>query len=250
MSKDYIGKNKKSGGILGLVIFCIMAFAVTFVISYAVNSNVKDNKKTTAQRQEEDMRLSKELDRLFSEKDESAPDNTAAVQQKPEEESKPAQPQTAETVVRESEPEPEPIEEVEVSAHPEKAVVPIENGSIAKKFGGKPEYSQIYEDWRTHTGVDIAGKEGDNVRVIADGIVVESYIDPAAGGTLVVDHGAFYSVYKGLSEETMEMNGTALKKGDSVGTLEGKILGESAEPHLHFEIIENDIYTDPMKYLG
>ena len=250
MGKDYIG-NKKKNGFLGLVFFCVLAFAITFVISYSVTSyrNSGIEKKITAA--EKTDKLTKELDELFGS------DEKESFQDEKEYKTK----EVNETVVNDSsEPEVvtditdneemEVVIDVEVSAKPEKAVIPLAEGNIIKNFNSEPEYSVFFDDWRCHTGVDILGKTGDEIRTIADGTVVEAYIDPLCGGTMKIDHGAFCSVYMGMDGENMEMKGTVVKKGDTVGLLQGNIIGEDSRPHLHFEIIENDVYTDPMKYIG
>ena len=241
MSKDYIGK-KKSGGIWGLIFFCLLAFVATFVISYSVSSYRNIARETELE--SDNSRLSKELDELFAEEEETAV-NREEITKTESVAAEPEIPVPAVTVTLPEEPE-----DTEVSVTPSKAVVPLESGSILKNFSTVPEYSTFFEDWRSHSGVDISRNEGDEVHTIADGTVVESYIDPLCGGTMKIDHGAFYSVYMGLDPENMEMNGTVVKRGDVVGLLQGNIMGETAEPHLHFEIIENEVYTDPLKYIG
>ncbi len=242
MSRNYIGKKKK--GIAGLLVFCLMAFALTFVISIVANSGFMgadfENSGT-------------ELDELFaSEEIVNIPEIKTPTQETPKETTKIYQENFyQESYLSEPADEPEDIPDgIEVSATPEKAVVPIVGGSVIKGYSSEVEYSSVYEDWRSHTAVDIAGEKGAQINAVAGGIVVESYIDSACGGVIKIDHGAFYSVYMGLEPETMEMNGTTVKAGDVIAHLQGEIMGESANPHLHFEIIENDIYTDPMKYIG
>jgi len=242
MAKDYIG-NRKKHGVFGLIFFCIIAFALTFVISYSANVYNRKQKLLKDNPEEKANRLSAELDELFA-VEEISP-SKAEVPEKVVE----AKPETVEEITIVQEPQ-EITVDVEVSAKPEKAVIPLAEGSIIKNFNTKPEYSDFFEDWRTHTAVDISGNPGDEVRTIADGVIIESYIDPVFGGTMKIDHGAFCSVYMGLDSENMEMNGTVVKRGDTVALLQGIILSEDSKPHLHFEIIENGIYTDPMKYLG
>lgn len=245
MSKDYIGKKKK-GGIAGIVFFCAMAFVLTFVISYSYTNYKNTIEKTKLSTETKQDKLSEELDRLFAEKEQKEPPRKST---EPDVKKEPAKKLPSVTVAQPDEIE-EVVVDVEVSAKPQKAVVPIVEGAIKKKFSTTPEYSDFFEDWRSHTGIDISGNEGDEVRTIADGTVVEAYIDPLSGGTMKIDHGAFYSVYMGLDPENMEMKGTVVKRGDTIGLLQGKILGENTETHLHFEIMENEIYIDPMKYIG
>ncbi len=260
MSKDYIGKKKKSG-VAGLIFFCLIAFVLTFVISYSVNSYRRAQTELSLKKEGEKSRLSQELDALFEDGDisvldeEEKPRKDVNIEEKPKAEvqEKNVQENTKPTAFETEQigsSETENTETVEVSTSPEKAIIPIADGKILKGFSTSPEYSDFFEDWRTHSGVDISGKAGVDVRAIADGTVVEAYIDPICGGTMKIDHGAFYSVYQGLDPENMEMNGTVVKRGDVVAKLQGNILGESSQPHLHFEIIENNVYTDPIKYIG
>lgn len=242
MSRNYMGKKKKSAA--GLLVFCLMAFALTFVISMVANSGFIGADFENPDTELEDLFASEEITDI--------PEVKTPKLETPKETTKVYQENFyQESYVPDIPNEPEEIpEEIEVSATPEKAVVPIVGGSVIKGYSSEVEYSSVYEDWRSHTAVDIAAKKGEKVNAVAGGIVVESYIDTACGGVIKIDHGAFYSVYMGLEPETMEMNGTTVKAGDVIAHLQGEIMGESANPHLHFEIIENDIYTDPMKYIG
>lgn len=251
MSKDYIGKKRKKG-VAGLLFFCVMAFVLTFAVSYSVTTYRNTAEQTRLNNRKQQDRLSKELDELFADnepKESKLQMNSQPTAQAVDKKYTSAPRQTGKEKAPMSESE-DGAEDTEVSAKPQKAVVPLTNGGIIKKFSLQPEYSEFFEDWRNHPGVDISGKEGEEVRSIADGTVTESYIDPLCGGTMKIDHGAFCSVYMGLDPENMEMNGTVVKRGDVVAMLQGNIMGETSEPHLHFEIIENEVHTDPMKYLG
>lgn len=256
MSKEYIGRKKNRRGIVWLAVFCTVTFALTFLISYSFQSNKKNEKNFSASKNYE-KDITEQLDDMFEDKEEQEEqkeikkadkkENTANEQQKKENENIPEVPasQLAEEANAEL------YEEgVEANASASKATVPIENGSIEKEFGKRPEYSEFYGDWRMHCGVDIAGTPGDDVRAVSDGTVIESYIDPINGGTMKIEHKGFVSVYMGLRPEDMEMNGTVVKQGDVIGTLEGQILGENAGVHLHFEIHEDGNPVDPMKYIG
>ncbi len=257
MSKDYIGKKKKTGGMGFFIAFCAFAFVLTFVISYVANSGKNDDDKNTLIQEHKEKTVSGELDEIFLEEKEPEKEEKSSKEEattpkiilKPEKEENESKPRVY--IEEEVSLVPEEMEEdISVSAKPEETIVPIVNGGIIKGFDGKPEYSEYYEDWRVHGGVDISGEEGTWVRVIARGAVIESYADPVWGGVLKVDHGSFVSVYMGLMTDNLHPLGTALEKGDTAGKLQGKIPGESSEIHLHFEIIEEGNCVDPLKYLG
>ncbi|MDP4118099.1 MAG: peptidoglycan DD-metalloendopeptidase family protein [Bacillota bacterium] len=303
MSKDYIGKKKKSG-IIGIITLCLLAFVVTFVISYAIYSGKQTKKpeNSTAQKKAQEKRITQQLDDLFGEEEDKINNNsdtakndvksakkteddtekTVKTEKRNEEQTAKTREDTEETVNTEKkneeqtakageetvktgkksnqyEDEPEATEttqqaskpeDVDVATQPAKTVVPITEGKITKTYGGKPEYSEFYGDWRVHSGVDIEGTKGVEVRAIADGTIIWSYVDPIWGGVIKVDHGGFCSVYMGLSSENLREKGTDVSCGDIIGILDGNILGEDKTTHLHFEMTEAGKSIDPMKYIG
>ena len=112
-------------------------------------------------------------------------------------------------------------------------------------------YSETMKDWRTHNGIDIEAKVGDQVKAAADGVVSKVYKDDLSGVVVEVDHGGgVVSLYKGLQSEDFIKVGTKLKKGDIVGGVgESGALEKNLGPHLHFEIKVNDDYKNPMEFL-
>ena len=112
-------------------------------------------------------------------------------------------------------------------------------------------FSPTFNEWRTHSGVDIAASRGEVVRAIGNGTVAEIKNDPRYGFTIVIDHkNGYKSVYSNLvSDQTMQV-GQEIKLGDPIGAVGATAIFESAEPtHLHFELYKENKLVDPAAYM-
>ena len=116
-----------------------------------------------------------------------------------------------------------------------------------------PVFSNTLNEWRVHTGIDIATNEGAEVFCAADGVVSKVYSDPFLGRSVEVTHeGGITSIYSNLSASEV-----AVKEGDTVksGALIGKVgdtsLSELAdEAHLHFSMKVNGVSVNPLDYIS
>ena len=113
-------------------------------------------------------------------------------------------------------------------------------------------YSETMNDYRIHTGVDLATTLGTPVRAFTDGVVLEISEDPLMGQTVVLDHGNdMKSVYWNLSPVLPEeiVVGARVKEGEIIGGVGETALIECAQtPHLHFEVLVDGKNVDPMSY--
>ena len=106
----------------------------------------------------------------------------------------------------------------------------------------------IWGDRRFHSGVDLAGNQGDPIYAIAAGTVTSAYYNEANGYMVALSHGGGYgSLYA-------HMTGLIVSAGQYV--TEGQVIGYvgstgwSTGPHLHFEIHYNGSTVNPMQYVG
>ena len=117
-----------------------------------------------------------------------------------------------------------------------------------------PVFSPTLEEWRVHTGIDIMTDDGAPVFAAADGEVTKVYNHPMLGCTVEVTHeGGIVSVYSNLSSDgaVLATVGSKVKSGDKIGEVGDTSISELAEePHLHFEIIENEASVDPLTYIS
>ena len=126
-------------------------------------------------------------------------------------------------------------------------------GVVAKEHSLEmPVFSATLNEWRVHTGIDIAAEEGAEVFAGADGEVTKIYYDNYYGKSVEITHpDGIVSVYSNLDGETINV-----KEGDkiSVGARIGKIgdtsLTELAdEAHLHFAVKVNGVIVNPLDYI-
>ncbi len=106
-----------------------------------------------------------------------------------------------------------------------------------------------------HEGIDIATVWKAQVVSVREGIVIEHYPPPGGrftghhtyGGMLKVDHGDFKTLYAHLSE-TYVNSGDEVETGEVIGRVGDS--GRSRGQHLHFEMIVEDEYVNPLLYIG
>lgn len=129
------------------------------------------------------------------------------------------------------------------------------SGAVSKSHDDSlPVYSVTMNDFRVHTGIDIATEAGADVLATAKGTVSMIYSDPLMGECVTVDHGnGVVSIYKNLSKELAEgiSQGASVIAGQKLGTVGDSALIESAEePHLHFEMTYEGESVDPLTYIS
>lgn len=160
------------------------------------------------------------------------------------------------TVPRETEPPvttASPAAAEPADAPPENFVSPA-HGSLSKSHNNEVlVYSLTMNDYRTHTGIDIAATVGSAVFAAADGIVKEIWEDPLMGHCMSIEHsGGMMTVYKNLSPDLPAgvVTGVSVGEGEIIAAVGESALIESAdEPHLHFEVFLNGKSADPAEYL-
>ena len=126
------------------------------------------------------------------------------------------------------------------------------NGEILTAFSvDELVFNRTLEDWRVHTGADIAAPLGAEIGAIGDGIIEDVYMSEMMGMTVVIDHGdKMKSVYQNLAEAVDVSIGDSITAGKTIGTVGQTAENESADqPHLHLEVIREGAQLDPMELL-
>jgi murein DD-endopeptidase MepM/ murein hydrolase activator NlpD len=124
------------------------------------------------------------------------------------------------------------------------------NGPITSPYGMR--YHPILHVYKLHTGTDFGVPTGTAIRAARDGTVIDSYYNTAYGNRVVVDHGYVNGVY--LVTTYNHMSRSTVHKGEKLQR--GEVLGYSGStgyatgPHLHFEVMEDGHFVDPMKWLS
>lgn len=128
-------------------------------------------------------------------------------------------------------------------------ILPCE-GEIIRPYSPEiPIYCETMGDWRTHSGVDFAVKESEEVLSVGDGKVSKVIVDSAYGYTVEVDYGDFTARYCGLKQGECVGINQILNKGDFVGKVADVPVENKQGVHLHFEIVRDGDYADPIKTL-
>lgn len=128
-------------------------------------------------------------------------------------------------------------------------------GSVSKNFEiDVPTYSLTMNDYRAHTGIDVAASLGSEVVAASGGTVCKIWNDPLMGASVTIDHGDnIYTTYMNLAEgldSAIEV-GAKVSMGQTIGAVgESAIIEIAEEPHLHLEMKVDGKYVDPLEYMG
>ncbi len=121
--------------------------------------------------------------------------------------------------------------------------LPAANNIVTCKYGMRTH--PITGVYKLHTGVDLRATSGTKIYAANSGTVTTATYSSAYGYYVVINHGG------GVATLYAHMSKLAVSKGQKVsqGTIVGYVgsTGYSTAPHLHFEILKNGQYTDPLK---
>jgi murein DD-endopeptidase MepM/ murein hydrolase activator NlpD len=122
---------------------------------------------------------------------------------------------------------------------------PVGSGWISSYFGkrtdpftGKPA---------NHTGIDFAGKLGDEIVAVADGVVTWSGDRYGYGIMVEINHGNGYSTRYAHNSENLVEVGEEIRKGQVVARM-GET-GRATGPNLHFEVVRNGRRVNPVNFI-
>ncbi|MBU3917209.1 M23 family metallopeptidase, partial [bacterium] len=118
-------------------------------------------------------------------------------------------------------------------------------GHLSSKYGRRVD--PFTKKQTMHMGLDIANRQYTPIYAPADGVVVNTFVNGKLGEFLVIDHGYhIVTRYGHLSKYEVRV-GQHVKRGDLIARM--GTTGHSTASHLHYEILVNDQYVDPEKYL-
>lgn len=132
-------------------------------------------------------------------------------------------------------------------------IFPIDSGSVVNPFSnGELVKSATTGAWQTHNGIDISGDIGTEVKAIYSGTVTEVTNEALWGICVTIDHGnGITARYCGLSQDVSVEAGSEVKGGTVIGTIGNTCEIECEdEPHMHFEIIRNGGYSNPIDVIN
>ena len=128
---------------------------------------------------------------------------------------------------------------------------PVEGDIVREYTKDSLIYSETLQEWTTHTGIDIKADKTTVVKAAEAGTVKSIKNDPRYGLTIVIEHDEhFQTVYSNLLTSEFVVEGEKVEKGQSIGTVGNTAVFEIAdEPHLHFEILKDNLPEDPSIYI-
>jgi murein DD-endopeptidase MepM/ murein hydrolase activator NlpD len=102
---------------------------------------------------------------------------------------------------------------------------------------------------RRHTGIDIKDEPGTKVAAAANGIVSHTGISPTGELTIVIRHNTrIRTTYLNLAGIYVR-SGDKIKQGDCIGYIGAYDDISSDSCHLHFAVIYDNSYLDPVQLL-
>jgi murein DD-endopeptidase MepM/ murein hydrolase activator NlpD len=102
--------------------------------------------------------------------------------------------------------------------------------------------------WSGHSGIDIANSRGTPIYAADGGYVVAAGRDTwGYGNQVVIDHGNGFKTRYAHLERILVKAGQSVSKNDKIATMGNT--GRSTGPHLHFEVIRNDVFRNPQPFL-
>ncbi|MDO9552243.1 murein hydrolase activator EnvC [Rhodonellum sp.] len=121
---------------------------------------------------------------------------------------------------------------------------PVESGFISKRFGTHPHptLKGISED---NDGIDIQTNPDAGVRSVFDGVVTKIFTIPGYGGTIVVKHGEYYTMYSKLKVISVK-SGQTVKAKQLLGHV---FTNKEGVAEVHFESWKGLQPMDPSIWL-
>jgi murein DD-endopeptidase MepM/ murein hydrolase activator NlpD len=121
---------------------------------------------------------------------------------------------------------------------------PIAEGDMTSPFGMR--YHPILHYARMHTGVDWAAPIGTPIFAAGNGTVIEAGWDTGYGRRVEIQHvNGYVTTYNHMSGFGLGVaDGAHVVQGQTIGYLGDT--GLSTGPHLHYEVIINGNFVDPM----
>jgi murein DD-endopeptidase MepM/ murein hydrolase activator NlpD len=122
---------------------------------------------------------------------------------------------------------------------------PVAAGEHRSGFGWRRHPILGYS--RMHTGVDWAAKTGTPIVAAGNGVVIKAKRESGYGNRVEIQHGNGYvTTYSHLSAFGRGINeGTRVRQGQVIGYVGST--GLSTGPHLHYEVVVNGNYVDPLR---
>lgn len=122
---------------------------------------------------------------------------------------------------------------------------PVDGGWLSSAYGTRIDPFTGNKAW--HSGMDFAGREGSEVRSVADGVVTWSGERHGYGQLVEVDHGNGYATRYGHNSENLVRVGDRIHKGQPVAKMGAT--GRATAPNVHFEVLDRGKPVNPYRFV-
>ncbi|MGI6452736.1 MAG: peptidoglycan DD-metalloendopeptidase family protein [Syntrophomonadaceae bacterium] len=150
--------------------------------------------------------------------------------------------------------EKEILDEKVISQAVNKIILKGTQVTVASRGGGTgaldwPVYGQITKYYRgtSHTGLDIANSSGTPIKAADSGYVTYTGYRGGYGNFVIIDHGNGMVTRYAHCSSFKTSAGQNVSRGDIIATVGST--GNSSGPHLHFEVMVNGGFDNPLDYL-
>lgn len=120
------------------------------------------------------------------------------------------------------------------------------DGTITSRFGTRND--PITGELETHGGTDIASATGTSILAAADGTVISATWHNSYGYYVKIKHNDTYSTLYAHCSALLVSSGQTVKQGQVIAQVGST--GYSTGPHLHFEIIQNGVRVDALRFFA
>ncbi|TGN20477.1 M23 family metallopeptidase [Leptospira idonii] len=126
-------------------------------------------------------------------------------------------------------------------------VNPVNSYNLTSPFGMRKSPTSGF--WEYHDGLDMANATGTPIYAAAPGRVIKvAYSNVGYGHHIIIQHEYGYNTLYGHCSRLLVRQGQEVKQGEMIA--EVGATGNVTGPHLHYEIIINEVgKTDPEEYL-
>ena len=122
---------------------------------------------------------------------------------------------------------------------------PVASGFISKRYGTHP-HPTLRGIMETNDGVDIQTNSNETVRSVFDGVVTKITTVPGMGGTVIIKHGDFYTMYSRLKTITVT-SGQRVSTTTPIGTV---YTNRDGIAEVHFQTWKGLQVMDPSQWLS
>lgn len=120
------------------------------------------------------------------------------------------------------------------------------DGTITSRFGTRKD--PISGEIKTHGGTDIASATGTSILAAADGTVISATWHNSYGYYVEIKHNDTYSTLYAHCSALLVSEGQTVKQGHVIAQVGST--GYSTGPHLHFEVIQNGVRVDALRFFA